>query len=68
MHGGAGARRAVQREVTAEGLDPVSEPEQAGAAGGVGAAAAVVVDPDSQCSGVGCDLDVDGGGSALHSL
>jgi hypothetical protein len=38
----------VQREPAAEGLDPVGEPDEPRAGGGVGAAAAVVADLDPQ--------------------
>ena len=41
---------------------PVFEPDQAGSAGGVGAAAAVVAHRDSQQAIVGVNVDVCGGG------
>jgi hypothetical protein len=66
LQGGACAGGGVYREVAAECLGPVFESDQAGSAGGVGAASAVVADADLQHgAGVvfgGVDGDVDGGG------
>ena len=62
LHGGARAGWAVQEDAAAERLDPVGEPDEAGAAGGVGAAAAVVADADVQQTLAGLRLDVDDGG------
>jgi hypothetical protein len=48
MQGRSAAGRAEERDYSAECLDPVSKAEDAGAAAGVGAADAVVMDPKGE--------------------
>ena len=55
----------MQREVAAEGLDAVGQADESGAAGEVGAAAAVIADADVQHAAVGLQLDVDDGGRGV---
>ncbi len=65
LEGGARAGRVVQREAAAEGLDPVPEPDQAGALGGIRAAAPVVADADPQHALTGGHGDRGGGGAGV---
>ena len=60
MHGGARAGGGLHPEPAAERLHPVLEPDQAGAAGEVGAAAAVVAHPDPQYVACGAVAGVAG--------
>jgi hypothetical protein len=59
---GAGPGRAVQRHGAADGLDSVAQAGQARAAGGVGAADAVIADLDGQHRAGPFDEDVHRGG------
>jgi len=59
MQGGPVAARAEDRDCPAEGLDPVFESDDAGAAAGVGAADAVVMDPKGEGAVVAVRPDVD---------
>ena len=59
MQGGSVAARAEDRECPAEGLDPVVEADDAGAAAGVGAADAVVMDPKGEGAVAAIHPDVD---------
>ena len=52
----------MQRELAAECLGPVLEPDQAGAVAEAGAAAAVVADADVQDALAGGHLDIGDGG------
>src|ERR1700760_1785201 len=62
LHGGAGAWRALQRDAAVDSLDPVFDPDKAGAATEGCTSAPVVADPNVQNAVTGGHLDIGGGG------